>query len=187
MKRKNLALLLCAALLLTACTAAPPADPTAPTYAQNAEIYGDSVRVGKFRADVPAGFRISDISDEDSIYLVSDNELCAIALVALDVSDLEEGKIATVIANERPTDPNAEFMDTAFSDMDLKGYLWVDFDEDLDATVTVQTTFTDSWYLYQITTRMYPGHEATDVMGESIAFLMSFAADEVPSRFDFVQ
>lgn len=183
MKKKTLALMLVLLFLLTACGNTP----TAPTYTQNVEIDGTALRVGQYRTEIPDEFYVADISDDDSVYLVTNDNLCIVGITVLDVSDKQEAEIGSTIAHQRPTTNDPTEIDTFFSDMPLKGYLWVELDENFRATGCTRTTFTDSWYLYQINVNHLPGYEDSDVVRQSFELLVSFKADGIQPRFDFVQ
>ena len=188
MKKKMLTLLLSLILLLTACGSKPSetTPPTAPTYPQAAEVSGDRIRIGQYRAEIPDTFQVYE-TDENNIVLTSTELHCIIGLFAYDVASLPEDEIELWMDQRLPPADDAGEVDTAFSNMELRGHFWVELDDDLQPTAKIQATFTDSWYVYQINTILMPGSEETDAMSESIAFLMSFVADDVPARFDFIQ
>ena len=185
MKRKTLALLLCAALLLTACTAAPP-EPTAPTYPQAAEVSGDTIRIGQYHAQIPDGF-VVDSSSDSLVALVSTEYRCIMALMAYDISTTSEDDLKSYMAQLAETAEDTRDVHTLVGDLSLKSTMWVEMGEDLDASLAVQTDFTDSWYFYRITTKYLDADAPEAAMSASIDFLASFTSDGVQPRFDFVQ
>ena len=189
MKRNTLALLLCAVLLLTACAAPPPettAPPTAPTYPQDTSVEGTSIRIGNYSAEIPDSFSVHS-SDDQSIVLASPELKCVIGLYASDASSISEESLKSWIAQQIPSSYGAEKTETLFSDLKLNGYLWVELDENLKSTACIQTTFTDSWYIYRVETHLLPDAPDSEAMGASIRFLSSFTSNDAPPRFEWHQ
>lgn len=196
MKRKTLALLLCAVLLLTACAAPPPetsAPPTtqpveaaAPNYAKSVEVDNSKVRIGQYHAEIPDSFSVYS-EDESSIILASQNLQCVVGLFAYDMSESEENVIRDYMDQLAVTEQSSKEVNTMVADMSLKSDLWVDMGEDMNASIVVQTSFTDSWYIYRIKTNYLNEDDPEAAMSAVIDFLVSFTSDGVPPRFDFVQ
>ena len=189
MKRNTLALLLCAVLLLTACAAPPgtqPVEPTAPTYPQSVEVDNSIVRIGQYRAEIPDSFSVYS-EDESSVILASNDLQCVVGLFAYDMSEEEENVVRTYLEELTAAEQSSKEVDTMVADMSLKSTLWVDMDENMDATVVVQTAFTDSWYIYRIKANYLNENAPEAAMSAVISFLASLTADGVPPRFDFVQ
>lgn len=188
MKTKMLALLLSLTLFLTACATKPSdtTEPPAPTYPQAAEASGDQIRIGQYRTEIPDTFELS-YSDERTITLSSTDHYCIVSLLAYDMSDSSEDDIRHQMVDMKSTMSEDNEMEVAFSDIDPTGYLWVELSENMNPITCIRTIFTDSWYVYQIDTLLLPGFDETDAMSQSIALLMSFVADDVPARFDFIQ
>lgn len=185
MKTRSLALLLAVLLLLTAC-GSPPAKTIAPTYPQNVEVSDAQIRIGKYRAELPDAFEVT-YSDDETVMISSNDNYCIISFLVSDMTDASEEEIREAITAETSALTDATEMEVAFSDIDPMGYMWVEMSETMDPIACTRTVFTDSWYVYQVDQLMLPGYYETNVMHDAIAFLMSFKADNVPSRFDFVQ
>lgn len=195
MKRKILALLLCVVLLLTACAAAPtptappttqPVEPSAPTYLQSVEVDDSIVRIGQYRAEIPDSFSVYS-EDESSVILASQDLQCVVGLFAYDMSGSEEREIKDYMGQLAVTEQSSKEVNTMVADMSLKSDLWVDMGEDMNASIVVQTSFTDSWYIYRIKTNYLNEDDPEAAMSAVIDFLASFTSDGVPPRFDFVQ
>lgn len=185
MKTKLTALLLCAVLLLTACTAAQK-GPTAPAYPQSVETTDGHIRIGKFHSELPDAFTVT-YSDDETLMVSSKDNYCIISILVFDMSDASEIEIQEHVSDATSDLNDASEMEVAFSDIDPMGYMWVEMSETMQPIACTRTVFTDSWYVYQVDQLMLPGYYETNVLHDAIAFLMSFEADDVPARFDFVQ
>lgn len=182
MKKRILALALALILLLTACATAP----TPPSYAQNVEVDGTSIRVGQYRTEIPESFSVYDTNDS-TVILMSTELRCIVSLFAFNASEMSEDDIRLWLDGSAPDKYGVLETDTSFAGMDMEGHLWVELDDDMQPQTSIQTNFTDSWYVYQTTTVLMPGSDVTDALSESIRLLMFFEADGVKPRFDFVQ
>lgn len=151
MKRKNLALLLCAALLLTACTAAPtttaaPTETTTPveTIAAPAEttvppttipettapaphpvcqLSSSTATVGNLQIPIPDGFS-AEIVNDNSIMLKNEVRTCGVILFAADISDLDEETVQAYLPMQQEQFLTADVVrgDTdVYEDMSVAG------------------------------------------------------------------
>ena len=127
MKRKTLALLLCAVLLLTACAAPPPETtappttqpvettapvavttappettaPAAPTEpAQACRINGNTVIAGNLTFAIPDGYAASPVND-NAVMLASSDGKCGISIFAADISSLDEATTMAYIPMQK--------------------------------------------------------------------------------------
>lgn len=190
MKTKVLALALALMLLLNACGSAP-AETTAPaiaapTYSQPAAVDGTSIRIGQYRAEIPDSFSVYS-QDETSIVLSSSDLQCVVGLLASDMSSVGEDELKAYMLGLAAQKQDSTEVHTMVADMPLKSLMWLDMDEDMNASLIVQTDFTDSWYFYRIQVSYMNESAPEAAMSSTVDFLASFSADGVPARFDFVQ
>lgn len=190
MKTKVLALALALMLLLNACGSAP-AETTvpaiaAPTYSQPAAVDGTSIRIGQYRAEIPDSFSVYS-QDETSIVLSSSDLQCVVGLLASDMSSVGEDELKAYMLGLAAQKQDSTEVHTMVADMPLKSLMWLDMDEDMNASLIVQTDFTDSWYFYRIQVSYMNESAPEAAMSATVDFLASFSADGVPARFDFVQ
>ena len=165
--KRTFALLLALTLLLTACAN----KTTAPTSKQAAEVDGNTLRIGRYHALIPAPLEVF-ASDDCSVSLGTDQY--TIELWALDVSGKTEDEIAHQLESLKPLVDDAVEMETIFADQHPVGYLWTGLDENWEFTSTIQATFSDSSYIYKITTIL--SDDAVSV-SDPWTFLAAFELD----------
>lgn len=215
MKRKTLALLLCAVLLLTACTAPPP-ETTAPPTTQPVEITTappettspatqpqpsvvcsvneESVTLGNLEIQIPVGFSAEMVND-NSIMLKNEIHTCGVLLFAADISDLDEESTRIYLPMQQEQfltegvvhgEADTEYMRIGGMTVDFQ--IYGEMYTDLSTQMVVEATFTDSWFAYTIKmVEPIADDYGTDNVTAVMKALVGAQYTGPAARFDFVQ
>ena len=158
-------------------------------------IEGDILRMGNFEIAIPNGFKVTSSSENSASIAANDGDGCFIGVFAADVSALTEDKIkeflpqqATSFSTDNAIRSNESQTDTKFGPLTVTLDLYAETSSDLNATINMDASFTDSWYTYTVMFRCYAGSDNISEYSTTFAEFCGYAKyTGKAARFNFVQ
>lgn len=159
-------------------------------------VYGGDIILGNIKFAIPDEFTVS-IIDEETIYLTSPEKDCMISLIAKDTSMLDEtytkeflSRVKESIDSEDPDGVrlNESSIDGIIAGMNVVMDYYGMINSNLDMTININASFTDSWYTYILMLRSDAKSDSSNE--HSITFANFVGKSEyigLDPRFDFVQ
>ncbi len=152
------------------------------------------ITAGNFKIPIPDGFEATS-SEENTASIASEDGGCFIGIFAADVSSLTEEQIIGHLPSQHDsfmTDgaSRSDERETAtqFGPIDIILNLYAEKSADLNATINMDASFTDSWYSYTIMFRCYAGSDKISEYSTSFAEFCGYAEYiGAEARFSFVQ